>query len=142
MSNSKKSPPGKPFEAGKTGNPNGRPVIPADVKALAREHTQLCIDTLVKLVEKGNPTIRTRAAGMLLDRGWGKPVQPVNANVSTRRFADLTKLSMEELAEYERAAAKVAELEERASPPELPVTSVNITIEPGGEDPGDIGDGS
>lgn len=135
MANSTKTAPGKPFEPGQSGNPNGRPVIPADVKAAAREYTQEALDTLRDLMRKGNPAIRARAAGMLLDRGWGKPVQPVNASINQRRFADLSRLTPEQLDAYEQHAAALAELEERAGPAEQPQTAVVPVTMPTDEEP-------
>ena len=41
-------------------------------------HTELCIKVLAGIVsqEAVPPAARVSAAGILLDRGWGKPAQP------------------------------------------------------------------
>jgi hypothetical protein len=46
---------------------------------LARGHTELCIKVLAGIVsqEAMPPAARVSAAGILLDRGWGKAVQSV-----------------------------------------------------------------
>jgi hypothetical protein len=48
-----------------------------DLKSLARVHTATCIRTLASIVTqpKAPPSARVMAAGMLLDRGWGKAPQ-------------------------------------------------------------------
>ena len=59
-------------------NPKGRPPMVRtvrEVKALAREHTHMAIQTLAKIAAnpKAPPAARQAAASSLLDRGWGKP---------------------------------------------------------------------
>jgi hypothetical protein len=67
------------FEAGKSGNPGGRPKSAEGVKDLARMHTKTAIAALVRVIEdkKANPSARVSAAVAILDRGWGKPVQAI-----------------------------------------------------------------
>ncbi len=57
--------------------PLPRKTIPADLRSLARGHTELCIKVLAGIVsqEALPPAARVSAAGILLDRGWGKPPQ-------------------------------------------------------------------
>lgn len=64
---------------GKSGNPGGRPKIVGHVRDLARTHTDKAINALVEIVSNGDapPAARVSAATSLLDRGWGKPSQPV-----------------------------------------------------------------
>jgi hypothetical protein len=56
-----------------------RKKLPADLRSLARGHTELCIKVLAGIVsqEAVAPAARVSAAGILLDRGWGRPAQPV-----------------------------------------------------------------
>ena len=55
-----------------------RKKIPADLRSLARGHTELCIKVLAGIVsqEAGPAAARVSAAAILLDRGWGKAIQP------------------------------------------------------------------
>jgi hypothetical protein len=54
-----------------------RKKIPIDLRSLARGHTELCIKVLAGIVsqEAVPPAARVSAAGILLDRGWGRPPQ-------------------------------------------------------------------
>jgi hypothetical protein len=81
------------FKPGVSGNPDGRPKRPetiearrvvADVKAAARELTLDAMDTLKEVMKdpKAPPAARVGAATAILDRGWGKPTQPIEANVN------------------------------------------------------------
>lgn len=71
------------FKPGQSGNPGGRPKGIADVQALAREFTSDAVDTLVKVMKntKAPAAARVAAAAHVLDRGFGKPTQTVNATV-------------------------------------------------------------
>src|SRR4051812_11475217 len=53
--------------------------LPADLRSLARGHTELCIRTLAGIVsqEAVPPAARVAAAGILLDRGWGRASQSI-----------------------------------------------------------------
>src|SRR5262245_8414812 len=64
-------------KGGPSPNPKGRPKVPrtpAEVKALAREHTVGAIETLVKVHKnpKSPPAARVAAASEILNRGWGR----------------------------------------------------------------------
>jgi hypothetical protein len=57
--------------------PLPRKQIPPDLRSLARGHTELCIKVLAGIVSQENvpPGARVSAAGILLDRGWGRAPQ-------------------------------------------------------------------
>lgn len=71
---------GRPFEKGKSGNPSGRPKDNPELKEACRSHTMECIAVLVGIVNnsKSKDNDRIKAAEVLLDRGYGKPVQSVD----------------------------------------------------------------
>ncbi|MCK1358937.1 hypothetical protein [Bradyrhizobium sp. 199] len=50
-----------------------------EIKSLARTHTNLAMKTLVQIMrDKDAPAhARVLAANAILDRGWGKPLQPI-----------------------------------------------------------------
>jgi hypothetical protein len=70
---------GKPFKKGQSGNPGGRPKVVAEVRELARAHTNEAVQTLASIMTnpKSAPAARVSAANALLDRGYGKPPQHI-----------------------------------------------------------------
>ena len=53
------------------------PKAPADLRSLARAHTELSVQTLAGIARNStSDQARVSAAQALLDRGWGKPIQP------------------------------------------------------------------
>jgi hypothetical protein len=88
---------GRPFSKGVSGNPGGRPKVLGDVQELARQKSPDAINTLVEIMnhEKAPPAARVAAANALLDRGYGKPTQPI---AQTLAKIDPSTMSDEELA--------------------------------------------
>jgi Family of unknown function (DUF5681) len=74
---------GRPFQKGQSGNPGGRPKEVAEVKELAREHMPAAINALVSIMNnpKASDAARVSAATALLDRGYGKPQQHIDAEI-------------------------------------------------------------
>jgi len=54
-----------------------RKKIPANLRSLARGHTEQCINVLAGIVSQAAmpPAVRVSAAAILLDRGWGRAPQ-------------------------------------------------------------------
>lgn len=71
-----------PFQKGKSGNPGGRRKADVQIKELARKHTAAAVSTLVKALKAKAERTRVAAAEALLDRGWGKATQHIEANVN------------------------------------------------------------
>src|SRR5690554_961968 len=62
------------FRKGFSGNPGGRPREIGYVRELARQHTDVAIQTLIEMAKHGKPDrTRVAAAEALLDRGYGRP---------------------------------------------------------------------
>jgi hypothetical protein len=50
-----------------------------EIRSLARSHTRTALRVLVGIMrsENATPAARVSAANAILDRGWGKPTQPL-----------------------------------------------------------------
>ena len=62
-----------------------------DVQALARQYSNEAIRTLGELMrsDAAPPGVRVRAAELILDRGWGRPLQAsVSTNLEMRQLTD------------------------------------------------------
>jgi Family of unknown function (DUF5681) len=71
-------PRGRPFVPGQSGNPNGRPKDVLGIQRFAREYGIAAIEKLVKLMEGAeSERAHATAAVAILDRGCGKPTQPI-----------------------------------------------------------------
>ena len=55
---------------------------PTEIRSLARSHTEAAINCLAGIMNKTDApeAARVSAANSLLDRGWGKPSQPVDGD--------------------------------------------------------------
>jgi hypothetical protein len=80
-------------------NPGGRPRKHiADLSREARKYAQLALGTLVKICKEGQERNRLIAAGVLLDRGYGRAVTAIDLITAGRK---LSELSPDELASFE-----------------------------------------
>ena len=87
------------FAPGQSGNPGGRKVKHiGDLSREARRYAQLAVSTLVRICRKGGERNQLTAARELLDRGYGRPLQMIDATVLRKK---LTELTPEELASLE-----------------------------------------
>jgi isocitrate dehydrogenase len=68
-----------------------------DIRSMARNHTAKALSTLASIMneKKANPAARVAAAQALLDRGWGKATQTIEATINN---ADASRVSDLELA--------------------------------------------
>jgi hypothetical protein len=79
----------------------------ADVQNAAREHSGEAVETLAQIMRnpKAPAAARIAAASALLDRGYGKPLQAVDANNTNVNYV----VSDQPMTEEEWAAERVAE---------------------------------
>ena len=73
-----------PFAPGKSGNPGGRPKAVGGIRELARKYDKAAIAVLAELMNNASTPAAARimAANSLLDRGCGKPMQPIGGDES------------------------------------------------------------
>lgn len=91
---------------GQSPNPGGRPKIVTDIRDLARQHSETAVATLVNIAENGKQeSARVAAAAALLDRGWGRPTQPLSGDDDAPPIG-LSVIDREAEIERKRAAAK------------------------------------
>jgi hypothetical protein len=71
------------WQPGQSGNPSGRRKVDPQVKKLLIEATPRAAQELIDLMtdKKVSPRIRCEAAQAILDRVYGKAVQPIDATV-------------------------------------------------------------
>lgn len=55
---------------------------PTQIRSLARSHTEAAINVLTGVMNQTDapPAARVQAATAVLDRGWGKPSQPISGD--------------------------------------------------------------
>ena len=60
------------------GLPSGKNPLP-DLRSLCRSHTKMCVKVLAGIANQRSspPSARVAAVTVLLERGWGKAVQPI-----------------------------------------------------------------
>lgn len=71
---------GKKFQPGESGNPAGRPKANKELQETARNYADEALLALAEILKDGSasPSARVAAAQALLDRGYGKPNQPMS----------------------------------------------------------------
>ena len=87
---------GRPFQPGKSGNPEVDLDRVNGIQELARKHGPEAIKTLADIAKNGTPSARVSAAHALLDRAYGKA--PTFSTSDTQAFKRAIDMTDDELA--------------------------------------------
>src|SRR5215510_4321351 len=84
------------FKKGESGNPGGRPKLPTEVKEAFQAKAPEALAVLVRCLESSDDRVAMLAAQAILDRGYGKPTQSIDANITeeggpVRYYAEVPK---------------------------------------------------
>lgn len=71
-----------PFKKGQSGNPSGRKKEDPELKALAKEYAVEVFDRLLFWLRSDNGKASIAAAGIILDRAYGKAAQPLEGDIT------------------------------------------------------------
>lgn len=85
---------------GQSANPAGRPRDSYEIQALARSYAPKALQTLVDIAADKTlpPAARVSAAQALLDRGYGRPMQQVEAKIEAVDMGAAHLAALQELA--------------------------------------------
>ena len=84
------------FQRGRSGNPGGRPKLPADIREAFKAKAPQALEVLTRCLQSDDDRVAMMAAQAILDRGYGKPVQAIDANITedpVRYIVELPKKS-------------------------------------------------
>ena len=83
-----------PFKKGQSGNPSGRPKESGLLRDLARESGPEAIEKLIELMRGDDKRMALQASQALLDRGYGKPLAPIEHSGSVTLTYDQAVLAL------------------------------------------------
>ena len=70
------------FQKGQSGNPGGRSKLPADIREAFKAKAPQALEVLTRCLQSDDDRIAMMAAQAILDRGYGKPTQSIDANIN------------------------------------------------------------
>ena len=96
------------FVKGQSGNPSGRPAMPAEIREMLYKASPKALKLLVNAVEDEDKpfALRVDCAKTLLDRAYGKAPQSMSIDASVGATVMSTQMSADEMLEAIKEAAK------------------------------------
>src|SRR5262245_56310132 len=82
------------FKKGESGNPGGRPKLPAEMKEMFQAKAPEAFEVLCQHMHAKDPRVSVAAATQILDRAYGRPVQSIDANLgedTVRYYAEVPR---------------------------------------------------
>lgn len=70
------------FAPGVSGNPNGRPTLPKDVRRMLEDAAPKAVERLIALIDSSDERVAAACSTAVLDRLFGKPAQAVDKTVT------------------------------------------------------------
>jgi hypothetical protein len=70
------------FQKGVSGNPGGRPKLPAEMREMFQAKAAEAFEVLCRHLNAKDPRVSVAAATQILDRAYGRPVQSIDANIT------------------------------------------------------------
>ena len=68
------------FQPGQSGNPGGRPRATAELRTLAQTAGIDALHRVIELTKHEDPRVALDAAKIVLERGFGRPAQPITGD--------------------------------------------------------------
>jgi Family of unknown function (DUF5681) len=116
------------FKPGQSGNPSGRPKMPEVLQVKIRNLCETAVATLAGCLTSTDERIKLEAAKVLLDRGYGRAITPVEAKIDN----DASSAHLSALLELAQKRAQ--------KPAEQPASSIEMNALGAGSMSGKQGD--